>query len=201
VFDVGAGNPIGLTGGASGVLDGYPSWLPDGSQIAFHRFYLSQNREEIWVMGSDGSNQHWIGIEGGSAKWSPDGVRLIYHSVRGDSYDLFVCSADGTDEDRLTSTSSGELSPAWSPDGRRVAFTFVDSNINHHVFVMDLDGANLHEVAEGGAPQWSPDGSLLAVHRDGEIFVMGADGTGQRQVTNSAHGTRSLFPAWRPGIP
>ena len=132
VFDADGINLTRLTS-TSDVWDIDPAWSPDGSRIVFTRNYPSQNREELWMMNADGSEAHWIGVEGGSAKWSPSGTRLIYHSLKQaiGNYEIYTCNVDGTDEARLTSTSSGEITPVWSPDSSQIAFTRVDDDLNH----------------------------------------------------------------------
>jgi dipeptidyl aminopeptidase/acylaminoacyl peptidase len=185
------------------VWDTDPSWSPNGSQIAFTRIYPSQNnRAEIWIMNADGSNQHWIGIEGGSAKWSPDGTRLIYHSIKSDNYDVYTCNTAGTNEQQLTSTPDGEITPAWSPDGSQIAVTAVGDDFSHQVYVMNSDGTNLRPLTDGetgaAAPRWSPDGSLIAFKSGGDIYVINTDGTNIRQVINSPTGMKAINPVWRP---
>lgn len=191
---------------ADGVWDGDPAWSPDGSQIVFTRIYPAQNyRAEIWVMDADGSDQSWAGTEGGSARWSPDGTRLIYHAMKGDNYEIYSCNTDGTDEQQLTSTPEGELTPAWAPDGSQIAMTVVTAGPGgfvHQIYVMDSDGSNRRALTDeqtGGAyPRWSPDGSSIAFKSNGEIYIINADGTGLRQLTSSPAGVNAINPAWKP---
>ena len=201
VFDANGTNLTRLTT-TSDVWDNDPAWSPDGSHIAFTRIYPSQNREEIWIMNADGSNQHYIGIEGGSAKWSPGGTRLIYHSLRNDNYNIYTSDIDGQNEQSLTSATTGEIVPVWSPDGSQIVFTRVEEDLTHEICIMDSNGTNLRQLTEGGAPKWSPDGSLIAFHsgpfEQWEVFIINFDGTNRRQVTNSPTGITAINPVWRP---
>jgi TolB protein len=202
-IDAGGGNPTRLTN-IAGVLDHDPAWSPDGSQIAFTRFYPTLNREQIWVMNDDGGEKRFIGIEGGCAKWSPGGKRLIYHSLKqpGGNYDIYSCNLDGSDERQLTTGSLGEITPVWSPDGLHIAYTAVGGGFEHNVYVMEFDGANVVHLTDdgngGSAPRWSPDGSLIAYHSNGDIYVTDIDGSNRTRVTASPDGMSARNPVWRP---
>jgi TolB protein len=93
--------------------------------------------------------------------------------------------------------------PAWSPDGRKLAFVSQRDG-NSEIYVMNADGSaqeNLtRQPANDSHPSWSPDGRKIAFvsRRDGnaEIYVMNADGSGQRNVTRTP--SSDLDPAWSP---
>jgi Tol biopolymer transport system component len=73
--------------------------------------------------------------------------------------DLHILDADGSN-DRLFLEDAG--SPAWSPDGTRVAFVTVNEVGVFQVGVADLDGEVLWSEVPGTDPAWSPDGTKLA---------------------------------------
>ena len=93
--------------------------------------------------------------------------------------------------------------PVWSPDGRTIAFTQGDGDLE--VFVVNVDGSGLRNLTDNERiqdtnPVWSPDGRAIAFLTDrdgnGEIYVMNADGGGERNLTNSA--SDDCCDAWSP---
>jgi Tol biopolymer transport system component len=160
-------------------------------------------------MNPDGSDQRRLanggvpgcGHEAGPA-WSPDGRRIAIVSDGqfttptkppygfGET-DIYVMNADGSGQRRLTRTAGSEHSPAWSPDGRTIAFSGRGG-----IYVMNADGSGRQNLAPGGLPAWSPDGRKIAFVSSDGIYVMNADGSGQRLLTRAAVSYPAL--AWSP---
>ena len=79
--------------------------------------------------------------------WSPDGSKIAFHSRRTGNLDLFVMNADGTGVTQLTSTSTFEFFPVWSPDGTKISYTgntLAPDNLD--VYVMSTDGSGITRV-------------------------------------------------------
>src|SRR5262249_11120121 len=113
--------------------------------------------------------------------------------------------ANGTQQTRLTSNTVIDQLPAFSPDGSKIIFTSDVSNA-HHIFSMDPDGSHVTQLTTtpDANPAPGPNGRKIAFAstRDGgdnEIYVMNADGTGQRRITTSAG--VDAAPAWQPAFP
>lgn len=214
VFDAEGTNLKRLTA-AEGLWDSEPIWSPDGEQIVFTRIYPNEGRrEEIWLMNADGSNQHYLGVEGFAAKWSLDGERFIYTAKRNDNYDIYTCSIEGGDERKLTDTTANESFPAFSPDGRQIAYcastgdySSPDNAHTFEIYVMNSDGTGIRQLTDNDFcdmyPRWSPDGSRLAFASDRhetnkwEVYVMDPDGTNIQRVTNSPPGITAINPSWK----
>ena len=224
--------------------DAQPAWSPDGKRIA----YTSPVRlppppgttgpdtaidtREIFVMNADGTeSRRLVGIEQEASpspnaplRWSPDGKKLLYYSVREfcERIDEVAEPGDKPSCHKPTSTSqtyvvdveTGTLTrissdtglppwPVWSPDGKRIAFTS-NRDGNDEIYVMSPDGSNVKRLTNNAAddqwPAWSPDGKKLTFqsYRDGnwEIYVMNADGS--RQTNISKNPAADWEPAWSP---
>jgi serine/threonine protein kinase len=134
------------------------------------------------------------------------GDRIAFASGKG-SLQICVMNADGSGQRCLTNNGSLNESPAWSPDGTRLAFhSWQDGDAD--VYRMNADGTELkiltnHPDADG-SPSWSTDGNevdriVFDSNRDGnmEIYVMDADGSGATNLTNHPEGSDQQ-PAWSP---
>ena len=195
-----------------------PVLSPDGTRIAFRRGFVYGS---IYVIATDGSEpvpvirdtDRWD-----LPVWSPDSTRLAYstatrYSEGIESNHIAVVNADGDGAANLTSDHEtlGEgraVCPAWSPDGTHIAFAGRPGGESGdlEIWVMDADGASITQLTDNldseGCPLWSPDGTrlLYTIYRDlgdlfpaSEIWVMHADGTGQRMLAETGES-----PSWSP---
>jgi Tol biopolymer transport system component len=138
-----------------------------------------------------------------------------------DKFDLYTVNRDGSDLKRLTNYDTYTAEAVLSPDGTRIVFTSLkDGDLD--IYVMNVDGTNVKRLTNtpgyDGGPWWSPDGtkivyrshhpadsSQLAQYKSlltaglvrpsqVELFVMNADGSDQRQITNL--GGANFGPSW-----
>jgi Tol biopolymer transport system component len=112
---------------------------------------------------------------------------------------LWVRNPDGTT--RQLTNLGADNTPAWSPDGTKIAFTRISSG-GPHIFVMNADGTGTPtDLGPGVKPNWSPDGSKITFAAPGGANgptggpVMVMDASGANRVTVNANGTA---PVWSP---
>ena len=185
-----------------------PSWSPDGSQIVFSgtRF----GGLNIIRMNADGTGQVPLTdtlnpISNTQPAWSPDGTRIAFVSNRAGSRrgEIWVMNADGTNPVRLTeniqlgSDSFGpfygiDLSPAWSPDGTKIAFSSQrNGSANPEIYVMNADGSNqtrlTNNTFEDNDPFWVRGGGRITYssrrNAQNGIWEINQDGSSDHQIT------------------
>ena len=113
--------------------------------------------------------------------------------------DVWIVNADGTDLRQLTHSTWHEFDPAFSPDGRFIAYRS-EPNDYPELWLMSADGSGQHRLTEdGGFPAWSSDGSMIAYAPGGGasgksgIAIMNPDGSGQRRLPGTDYGE---YPSW-----
>jgi TolB protein len=201
-----------------------PAWSPDGTTIAFGAFVGELDAEgkgeaELFLMDSDGSNVRRITERPGTdlpPSWSPDSSRIAWSgtTVPSDPSETATSVLFMMDVASGQITELGEGSdPVWSPDGRHIAFTVAEkpppgvipTRTNLDIYTVDVETGERRQLTQERAPDewptWSLDGQRIAFvsARDsalGEIYVMNADGSDVRRLTENDFAEAML--AWAP---
>ncbi len=210
VVDVEGGRPVRLPlPGAEGIVAD-PAFSPDGTQIAY---VDAGDLSHVWVMDADGSNAHEILADeptlvggGGSLQWSPAGDRIAI-GVRAPDPDgtnaIYTFAPDGSDFARVVSAA---ISPYWSPDGSKIAYTIECDELTSAsclgagsagLAIADANGSNVRAFGFAASGPWHPGSSTpidesapspapteSALRRAGEVLLF--TGTAEVDLDHNA---------------
>ena len=201
-----------------------PVFSAQGDKIAFGlgRFFQMQNGAaiaDIAVIKSDGTNLKILTNGDGNygfPSWSPDGKQIVYRAANSNLKGLFILDSE-TGAARVLTKDSHDNFPSWSPDGSRIAFTSYRDG-DYEIYTIKPDGTDLKRLTNipgnDAHNSWSPDGKWIAFagarggFKDesvlhplnpqpyGEIYVMRADGSDVRMLTDDQF--EAATPAWIP---
>ena len=139
-------------------IDVTPTWSPTGNQIAFTSDRTGS--PQIWIMNADGSEPQRITNESNCDRptWSPAPFNEIAYASRGGAgYDIKIFDFATRASKTITDGVGSNESPAFSPNGRHLAFTSTRAG-KEQIFLIDRDGKNLRQVTRQGMnryPNWS----------------------------------------------
>jgi TolB protein len=121
--------------------------------------------------------------------WGPKQRKMVF--ARGG--ELFLTRGDGTRKQRIRGTRSASQ-PAWSPDGKWIAYTRRNRSGTRSILRIRPDGKRRKRLAQGSDPAWSPDSKSIAYSNNGAVRTMRAGGRRKRRLIPNASA-----PDWAPG--
>lgn len=199
-------------GGARNVWS--PVWSPAGKWIAYGATRTHGDIcPRLYVMRADGTHARRLTPARGcylNPTWAPNGKRIAFEAWGGAlKTGIWAMNVNGTGLRLLT--DKGNM-PAWSPDGRTIAFR---STFPEAIWLMDADGGNLRRLTTPTQrvglddvdmqPAWSPNGKWIAFSREHpvghewhwDVYAVRSDGSGLRQLTDRV-GHWNTMPDWSP---
>jgi TolB protein len=217
VMDPDGSNPINLINDPETSLDDEfaPHWHPDGLTFSIYTDRFPRRGEcvsgyhqiALLVAESGGYEIDLFDTVPGeqySSTWSPDGRYLVFNSgCLLPGFQLHMYDTQTGETKKITSELISHTNPAWSHDGRLLAFAkYVDGN--NDIYLLDLNTNQQTRITNHPAtdimPSWSPDDSQIAFvsNRGGnkDIYIMNADGSGVYNLTN--HPADDWHPSWSP---
>jgi TolB protein len=222
---------VAATAGSAGSARVVAAAARNGN-IVFERFDATAGANRLYVVQPDGRGLRVLGRGADSEPdWSPDGRRVAFRrfvaGAAGQRAQVFVVGADGRGLRNLSGASCtasclADEEPAWSPDGKRIAFVRSLGSPPPArpravgIFVMNADGTHVRQLTqrngtfhtEDRAPSWSPNGRQIAFMSANTtfrppgastIYVINADGTHARSVRSLPHAWPGAgAPSWSP---
>jgi TolB protein len=180
--------------------------VPGIAETKIYYVKLGDGNKEIWVMDYDGANQHAIthlGTVSLSPRVSPDNSRLAFSSLGRDGFQIKTYSLLLGRMVNFPAVGGTNLSPAWSPSGKEIAYSSSRSG-DPEIWISDINGSLARRITSFHGPDVSPvfnprtSAQIAWISgRTGlpQLYIMDADGSGVMRMTDGGYATS---PSWSP---
>jgi len=194
----------------NGMGNNTPAWSPDGRWMAYSSF--KSRPPGVFLLPTNGAREFKVSSHRAQAiggAFSPNSRYFAFAELVGRNYEIFRYDLRTRVKRRLTRSFGIDVSPTFSPDGKKIAFTSSRSG-NPHIYVMNVDGSGPKRITYRGKytrkyntePEWSPRGDRIALTsrvkkgKEIDIVTMTPDGRDVRRLTGSQG--RNESPTWSP---
>ena len=163
---------------------GIAYWSPDGRELAVNA------ANGVYIVDAAGTVRELTKLRGaGGIAWSPDSRDLAIAAAGG----IYTINADGK---RLTHLADRASGPAWSPNGKQLAYDGSVPKGVHGIWTINADGSGRRLIYKTRAtvPMWSPNGSQLAFSSKEGTYVVNANGNDLHRIGQPSFGAL----AWQP---
>ena len=182
--------------------DTYPSWSPDGKQLAYTEMNEDKSGTRVYLMNADGTESHpllrdsSISSGGGTAPWSPDGQLVavpgipISQPLYDKSVNIYVVDAKSGEIKYQLADESIHSLMAWSPDGQQLALVGSREGVSE-LFIWSLSDSKVKRVTDVKDVlnvNWSPDGRHLSfeaglLQEEVHLYMIQPDGQNLKNLT------------------
>jgi len=194
IHGLAANNSVVVLGSFSGA---WPSVSPDGTRIAFAEF--QNGTWSIYINRLQTSAAPVKLIQGSHPVWGPSG-RIAFQGCMNGMCGIYVVNPDQPSELQRITTTAGDISMQWSPDGTHLVY-MTNFTGNWEIYTVALANLQFRQITSGSGisaiPAWSPDGSYIAFesNREGNwgLYVVGSEGGDAHKILTIG----SNHPAWQ----
>jgi len=189
LFDVTSGEKAKLFNLITGESVGAIEWSPDGEKIACVVSHASDSYG-LYILNKNATTEASLSssYEATYLDWSEDGSKLIFVQNK----NIYSVNSNGSDLRQLTDDAFDKTMPSWSQDPTKVLYNRAQGGASYEVYLVDANGTNQRELANGEEPRWSPDGTKISFVSGEAIYLMNGDGANLQKLADGEG------PRWSP---